>query len=427
MKRILTLIAAVTIVCRCTATTSACYFEASYACMNRTVVAGGVRWTLYNGVLLHYTELTGQAVTSRPLMNDNYKPVLPVAMVDILSYPSIVRYTSETTPLVQGRIVRILLDDRNRLWAFSDDGGASMFDGVNWETFLRKGGKSESHWPDDRTTDVIMHNGVIRIATPSYVDEIDIQSLKRSRLLEIRGGSGYTAFVDLDNIVYYSYLTVSQIDLLANTAAIVCWRETNEDTTSAFYLAPSIPDITRASTQLITSTRYISNDVLRQIERVSFAQHPNRYAPSSLRESMFGMGLETLDNIPAIGWTYQRDGAYLDMITDANGTVYLAGFDGITVIPSPPQERTTQADEVLISSMSLYPNPASHHATIEFPNVPAKETTAMLVDASGNIVYSLSLQNPATLLDLSSLPVGMYTVVLTTERKRTARSLIVQR
>lgn len=417
MRRILTL-GAVAILALTTASTiharCCCRSEISYGCVNKSVIGGGVRWVLYKGVVLHTSMLTGTVVSTRPLLDDRYVALLPVIAIDNQSHPSLLRFTSETTPLVAGYITRILLDDCNRLWAFNNKGDASMYDGVSWETLPHQGRAKLSDWDGGNTADVIMRNGMIRIATSTYIDEIDVQHLKRTRLVDVGNGAGYPTFVGFDTVHLYGNNSLSFIDLQSDTASIVCERESTED-------------ITGHATRLLVRTTYSSYTELQELRRAMFSRYSIKRAAGDLFTSMRTMGITPPDSIPSTSMTVRRSGAYLDMVADANGTVYIAGFDGITIIPSPAHTATVQEEESVLASIALFPNPASHHATIELPIGPAKETTAMLVDASGNTVYTLTLQSPATLLDLAALPVGMYTVVLTTEHSRAARSLIVQR
>lgn len=115
------------------------------------------------------------------------------------------------------------------------------------------------------------------------------------------------------------------------------------------------------------------------------------------------------------------------MVADKNGTIYLAGFDGITVIPMQTEEDVVRDRPSTLAMATLYPNPATHHVTIGLNAAPAQRVSALIVDASGTTVGTADLQSPSTLLDLTSYPNGMYTVVLASDRTRVARSLIVQR
>jgi hypothetical protein len=86
------------------------------------------------------------------------------------------------------------------------------------------------------------------------------------------------------------------------------------------------------------------------------------------------------------------------------------------------------------ASFSLYPNPSSSQATIQFDKAPQKSLTIDLFEISGKLVYSKTIQNPSDML-YASIPVealdlqnGIYQVRITPDNSAPlVRALSVQR
>lgn len=428
MKRCYALVAIAVLLCAGIARSFACCCEPTYQTMNRSQVIGDTRWILYNGVVYRHTLSTDVATASRQYVQSIAGSRISFNPIDRTSFPSMLRFTSKTTPLVSGQIARVLLDERDRLWAFNDNGDASMFDGVAWETFLHRNRPSSNvdYCGFDSELDVIMHDGVIRIVTSSYVDEIDMNRLARRTLMEIKGTLRNPRFIGMDTIISLGYSNTITIDLGSNTIDIDARRISEEHAQLVSSLSRTIDFKTNGTP--LTIKRTSSNDG--EFDRRSHAaywQHAYATAPNSIYTTLHSLNVPTEDTILECGWTPKRTGAYLDMVVDKNGTIYLAGFNGITVIPMTTEEDVTRDRPTPLATATLYPNPATHHVTIGLEAAPAQRVSALIVDASGTTVATTDLRDPNTLFDLTSYPNGMYTVVLTSDRARVARSLIVQR
>ncbi len=428
MKRSITLVAFVLILCAGTQRSHACCCEMTYRNMNSTFVVGDTRWILYNGVVYRNSLSTDAAMASRRYIQAATGSRVSFAPIDRTTFPSLLHFTSKTTPLVSGRIARILLDDRNRLWAFNDDGDASMFDGVAWETFMHQNVSMSASriYSYGEELDVIMKDGLIRIATASFVDEIDVSRLMRRRLLEINGTLENPRFAGIDKVFSTGYMHIISIDLAANTIDVGTKRSKDSspmcNQTEFRFL-----DLRMHASPLEIRRSNLVFDVYKQRSRALDQQHPYDVVPRSIHTTLHSLNVPTEDTILPIGWTPVRTGAYLDMVADQNGTIYLAGFDGITVIPMTTEEDVVRDQPTPLATATLYPNPATHHVTIGLDAAPAQRVSALIVDASGTTVATADLRDPSTLVDLTSYPNGMYTVVLTADRARVARSLIVQR
>ncbi|MBS1561060.1 MAG: T9SS type A sorting domain-containing protein [Bacteroidetes bacterium] len=428
MKRSITLVAFVFVLCVGTQRSHACCCETTYRSMNSTFVVGDTRWILYNGVVYRNSMSTDAATASRRYIQAATGSRISFAPIDRTTFPSLLHYTSETTPLVSGRIARILLDDRNRLWAFNDNGDASMFDGVAWETLRHSGSASKEILSYYYKTglDVIIRDGIMRIATSEYVDEIDMNRLVRRRLLEANGALNNPQFLGLDTITSIGYDNIIFIDLASNTIDI----DSKIDSTNngdTIYNLPHFSDQRMRATPIEIRSSGHHADAHEQRLEAFFWEYTFQQAPRALQSTLRSLNLSMSDTVFLHGWTPERTGAYLDMVADKNGTIYLAGFDGITVIPMTTEEDVVRDRPTPLATATLYPNPATHHVTIGLEAASAQRVSALLVDASGTTVATADLRDPSTLVDLTPYPNGMYTVVLTSDHARTARSLIVQR
>ncbi|PJJ53357.1 T9SS type A sorting domain-containing protein, partial [Hymenobacter chitinivorans] len=84
----------------------------------------------------------------------------------------------------------------------------------------------------------------------------------------------------------------------------------------------------------------------------------------------------------------------------------------------------------LASSVALYPNPAQKTAWVELPAaLGRKPVTATLLDALGRVVRTQQLPangDKAHALSLAELPVGVYSLRLSTEAGLVTKRLIIE-
>lgn len=429
MKRRYALVALGLLFCAISGDMQACCTEMRYRSKNTVVEVGDTRWILYYGDVYRVAISGGRGVCSFEMSNSLDRSKVLYAPIDSTTYPTILHYTSKTTPLVPGRIVRILLDDRKRLWAINSVGDASMFDGVSWETFSHRYTTNFelSQLYLNSEVDVQVRDGVLRIASSQYIDEIDMQISQRRSLLESNGSFRNARFIGFDSVLCKTTDNIVLVDFARNTIDVSHRVDNRADERNNGRFTPRFHDLRTNSTPCDVRTSDLCLEDFGKLFRTVSKQYPPSLAPSAIVSTLRSMNLPVEDTVLSSAWTTDGPGAFLDMIADANGTIYLAGFDGITVIPMSLEERISLVSNSSISNAVVYPNPAAQHTTIELPVEHLRETTALIVDASGNTMYTTVLHNPSTLVDLTSYPNGMYTVVLTSDRARVARSLIVQR
>ncbi len=114
------------------------------------------------------------------------------------------------------------------------------------------------------------------------------------------------------------------------------------------------------------------------------------------------------------------------MVSDVNGTVFIASREGIIVIPTTTDDEEERLASAL-AALQIHPNPATNHVLLDLPAVPTEDVTVRLIDASGSTVRTAMIRTPSTTLDVSTLPTGMYTVVVSTTKSRMGRPLVIQR
>jgi uncharacterized repeat protein (TIGR01451 family) len=111
-------------------------------------------------------------------------------------------------------------------------------------------------------------------------------------------------------------------------------------------------------------------------------------------------------------------------VTTADGAAQSA-TDFSLVVPPP----TAIALEPLAGLVRIYPNPAPSRFVVEFAPPAGGVTEIVTLDARGQRVHTLSLAGkPATQaeIDLTGHPVGMYLVLIRTERGITARKVTLR-
>jgi hypothetical protein len=70
----------------------------------------------------------------------------------------------------------------------------------------------------------------------------------------------------------------------------------------------------------------------------------------------------------------------------------------------------------VISAVKVFPNPARHKFSVEFSDPPLSEMNLKIVSVEGKEVFQKVLSGQATVLDISQLSKGTYTVSVTQEK-----------
>ncbi len=218
MKCVLSILVVFSLSCTVAVAQGQGSFGQSARTVNTMIEAPDATWMLSEGVILRMSRSTEELQSSSRLTFRNKVIQTTRLKLDSATFPTMFSYTSKNSPLLSGSITRLLIDERHRLWAFDDDGDASMFDGEKWETIphTRLGTSPFRYDFDQGMFDVIIQNGVLRVATSTYIDEIDLRSLKRTTLLESSYILEGPVFLAFDILVDDESRNVVYLDTLAH-------------------------------------------------------------------------------------------------------------------------------------------------------------------------------------------------------------------
>lgn len=111
------------------------------------------------------------------------------------------------------------------------------------------------------------------------------------------------------------------------------------------------------------------------------------------------------------------DGEYQFMVEDMNGCI--DSSDCITITDPP-----TNINESTNNINNIYPNPTSGLINIEFSDKVILPLTIELIDVKGKIVKDFSITNKNSVIDLTSLPIGVY--VLTNTKLSINKTIILE-
>jgi len=132
------------------------------------------------------------------------------------------------------------------------------------------------------------------------------------------------------------------------------------------------------------------------------------------------------DSSGHIHWAKQVAGVYddiaMDLICDASGDVYMTGYFGSptaifnqTALSNPGMylakiDNTTGINTVNLinNGVLVYPNPASSEITIRQLVIPTKEESLFIINILGQEVYSQTLNNSQTTINISKWSNGVY-------------------
>jgi hypothetical protein len=87
--------------------------------------------------------------------------------------------------------------------------------------------------------------------------------------------------------------------------------------------------------------------------------------------------------------------------------------------------------QVDMSSMKMFPNPTGEKIWLKVKDVGRGNAVVSLIDINGRIIMrkelgNISLADFTTSLDLTQLPPGFYTILLTVGKKHYSQKLVVQ-
>lgn len=262
----------------------------------------------------------------------------------------------------------------------------------------------------------------------SDILEIDLRSLKRTTLLESEYLLEGPLFVSFDILVDDRFHNIVHLDRTARRAYELRLEEPHNVSDQARTITLIAPDTSgpRTFERQFTS---IDRDLHDAIEE-SVENYLDSLENGELQVFLRSLGACCCNRGRCcIGWDALDPypfGKYFDMVSDMNGTVYIASREGIIVIPATIDDEEERLASPL-ATLQIRPNPASNHVMLDIPAIPTEDVTARLIDASGSTVRTAIKRAQSTTLDVSTLPTGMYTVVVSTPNNRVGRPLVIQR
>ena len=135
--------------------------------------------------------------------------------------------------------------------------------------------------------------------------------------------------------------------------------------------------------------------------------------------------ISSSSNENSSSWLQDNCPATTATSTHVPGDWYSIGADGLLirlnfgVIPTP-----SGINNIKQSQFNLYPNPTDGVFVIELEENSKYDVT--VIDILGKTVYTSSINNMNTTIDLSGLDKGVYTVELKDENSRYTEKLIVE-
>ncbi len=140
------------------------------------------------------------------------------------------------------------------------------------------------------------------------------------------------------------------------------------------------------------------------------------------------VGFTSVAQIPTIynGATANTKGKAVEAVTDNTAEPSIIRTGNIYVYGTTRTTQTGINHYNFNSIVSISPNPNSGMFTINIPEIHSKILIEIFNDL-GKSVYSSTINNPTTEIDLSKRGKGIYTVFLTDENKNVvSRKLVVQ-
>ena len=125
---------------------------------------------------------------------------------------------------------------------------------------------------------------------------------------------------------------------------------------------------------------------------------------------------------------HRERGTYLDKIHLSKSATAPTGYGSFAFNCQENTLSPTRTPLDLVSDLSVFPNPTSSQLTFEISSVVTGRLEAAVYDFSGRRMQVRTFQKAATTLrdqlDVSTLPAGMYQLIITTEAGVTSRSFV---
>ncbi len=342
---------------------------------------GNIQWILHKGEMLRYDRQERISVAAEDVFADSNACVL---------------FTSKNSPLVQGSIDRVRIDDEGRLIAISARGEVAIFDGREW-TLPRiafKADPSEKYHIGIR--DVMEINGVLHFITPYGVQRIDMHRNEVQRVQAFPERMTSAHFLPTGSAMFFTQSYHGTVDVALGRMDVHTTQD--HDTMHC---------------------KVYDHDRGRILGLTAFQQDMKSLYDSAA--TCIPRSEEVV--IECVIGAFNAKKLVLDLCTDRHGNIYLATTDGVRVIKAQASNGLDVADPTS-SRASVYPNPASTVATLELEADPQPGTMANIVDIMGRVVWTQPLEHRQTQLDVNGLK-GAYRIVITSSKTQISVPLVI--
>ena len=128
-------------------------------------------------------------------------------------------------------------------------------------------------------------------------------------------------------------------------------------------------------------------------------------------------------DIDGIG-TAARFGDLEGICVNPQGIMYVVDIQHEKIRKITPSSLGMNAN-MHVNNVKLYPNPARATVTIEL-NSFTEDSQVSIIDLTGKIIYSHTIQNPITTINTSNLSKGVYFAYITSDNKTTTEKFIIE-
>ena len=104
------------------------------------------------------------------------------------------------------------------------------------------------------------------------------------------------------------------------------------------------------------------------------------------------------------------------MLYESQGSVFLQLAN---------ENLTTGINDFVSINFEMYPNPATDKVTFDFSQLPRNKTRIILTDITGKQLISQNVQSNHEILNIHSIPAGIYLVTIVSGNNQKIEKLIV--
>lgn len=319
-----------------------------------------------------------------------------------------IRFTSQNSPLVQGKIKHVSVAHNGSIWMVSAASEVSVFDGKQWETIT---GVCKHHGSAYRCfDDALLTDRSLRLVTCSGVYEVSTNDYKVRTLLEVSSWSSVT--VELE-----SFDTLRLKGHLRGWYSLSTRVSSINDTELAYLWIRTDPETSAPYARGLERSLQLRRDLMPDVEWV-YGDHP--YVKAGLPPYPHEL------TAPLGHHGGSRDALAYSIARDNSDNVYIATEHGVMIVPTTARDLTPSPTSQQMS-ISIVPNPANTTVTIVLGQDVEGSGSVEVISQERSTVLRHELTSKQTTLDVSRLSVGWYTVVVTIGTTRSTNALLVAR